>query len=220
MCLIIKKPAHRRIATDFLANAWKRNSHGWGSFHVEADRVVWARGMKFDELVAHNAGLPLEAEVYIHVRRATYGHVSEGMAHPYRVREGLMLMHNGSIHHLAPEDGTRSDTHELARLLHDLLDGLSDAQAQALIRSQGFARLTAPLIQGSMVILIDRLGPVRLGRAWHVVQPHEWDGVMPGIEVSNTHAWLPKGAWELPSWRPLVRGLQALWGARTGRSVA
>jgi hypothetical protein len=220
MCLIIKKPANRRIAVDFLENAWQRNCHGWGSFHVEAGRVVWSRGMRFEDLVAHNAQLPLETEVYLHLRYATYGHVNEAMAHPYEVRPGLMLMHNGSIHHLAPADTARSDTHELARMLHNLLDGLSDEQAAALIRSRGFVRLTAPLIHGSMVILLDGQGAVHLGRDWHVVQAHEWDGVMPGIEVSNTHAWRPKGAWRLPAWRPALRGFQAIWGARARRSVA
>ena len=164
--------------------------------------------------MAHNARLPLEAEVYLHVRKATYGHVNTEMAHPYRVRDGLMLMHNGSIHHLAPLDRVRSDTHELARQLNNMLDGLSDEQAAVLIRSKGFARLTAPLIDGSMVVLIDRQGPVRLGRDWHVVQPHEWDGVMPGIEVSNTHAWVPKGAYRLPNWRQLGQGLMAFLGGR------
>jgi hypothetical protein len=216
MCLIIKKPAGRRITVDFLENAWKRNSHGWGSFHVADGKVVWARGLKFDELVAHNATLPVDTEVFLHVRKATFGHVNEAMAHPYFVRDGLMLMHNGSIHHLAPQDPSLSDTAELARMLHDMLSGLDDAQAAALIRSQGFIRLTAPLIHGSMVVLLDRHGPVRLGRGWHVVQDHEWDGVMPGIEVSNTHAWAPKFARpRRPAWRQVAQAVQGLWPRRT-----
>lgn len=220
MCLIIKKPAGRRITLDFLENAWKRNSHGWGTFHVEDGRVVWARGLRFEELVAHNARLPFDTEVYIHVRKATFGHVNEAMAHPYFVRDGLMLMHNGSIHHLAPQDETRSDTFELARLLHDMLAGLDDVQAAVLIRSQGFARLTAPLVDGSMVVLIDRHGTVRLGRDWHVVKDHEWDGVMPGIEVSNTHAWAPKAIRHVRPWRQLAQTALGLLGYRGRRSAA
>lgn len=216
MCLIIRKPADRRIGADFLQNAWQRNSHGWGAFHVESGRVVWVRGMQLDELIAFNAGLPLGTEVYLHVRKATYGHVNEEMAHPYQVREGLMLMHNGSIAHLAPRDVALSDTSELARLLRDMLQGLSDDQVASLIRSEGFERLTAPLVNGSMVVLLDSHGAVRLGRSWHVVQRHEWDGAMPGIEVSNTHAWVPKGGhprrW--PNWRQLTQACQVLWGRR------
>lgn len=216
MCLIIKKPAGRRITADFLEHAWKHNSHGWGSFHVEDGKVTWARGLKLSELIAYNAQLPLDTEVYLHVRKATYGHVNEEMAHPFFVRDGLMLMHNGTISHLAPQDVALSDTSELARLLRNMLEGLDDTQAAALIRTQGFQRLTAPLVHGSMVVLLDRQGAVRLGRAWHTVQQHEWDGAMPGIDVSNTHAWVPKSKrYRLP-WRQVA---QTLLGGRR-RSAA
>ncbi|TAK96720.1 MAG: hypothetical protein EPO09_05540 [Aquabacterium sp.] len=189
MCLIIKKPLGRRIAADFLENAWQRNSHGWGCFHTQRGEVIWARGLRLDELIDHNACLPLDAEVYVHLRRATYGDVNHDMAHPYVVRPGLLLMHNGSIAHLAPQDVSRSDTSELARVLHDMLSGLSDEQASALIRSHGFRALTAPLIDGSMVILMDAQGAVRLGRDWHTVSAADWSDAMAGMEVSNSHTW-------------------------------
>jgi hypothetical protein len=191
MCLIIKKPPGRRIAADFLENAWQHNHHGWGCFHRDLvqGRVVWARGLRFEDLVAHNARLPLDAEVYLHLRRATHGDVNHEMAHPFVVRPGLLLMHNGSIDQLAPQDTDVSDTAELARLLCDMLAGLSDAQAADLIRSQGFRALTAPLIDGSMVVLMDINGAVRLGRGWHAVQLGQWHEAMQGIEVSNLHTW-------------------------------
>jgi hypothetical protein len=191
MCLIIKKPAGRRITTDFLENAWRHNHHGWGFFHRDTaqQRLVWARGLDVEALISRNAGLPLDAEVYLHLRRATHGDVNHEMAHPFEVRPGLLLMHNGSIDCLAPQDTEVSDTAELARLLRDMLGGLSDAQAGALIRSRGFEALTAPLIDGSMVLLLDAQGAVRLGRSWHAVRREEWDEAMAGIEVSNTHTW-------------------------------
>jgi predicted glutamine amidotransferase len=189
MCLIIKKPFGRRVASDFLENAWQRNSHGWGCFHLEQGEVVWARGMRLDELIDHNARLPLNAEVYLHLRRATYGEVNHDMTHPYVVRPGLLLMHNGDIAHLAPQDPTLSDTSELARLLRDMLSGLSDAQASGVIRSEGFRLLTAPLIEGSMVILMDTQGAVHLGREWHTVQAAHWSQAMAGMDVSNVHTW-------------------------------
>lgn len=189
MCLIIKKPLGRRIAADFLQNAWQSNADGWGCFHLAQGEVVWTRGLRLDELIAHNAQLPLDVEVYLHLRRATYGEINHDMAHPYVVRPGLLLMHNGSIAHLAPQDPAHSDTSELARLLCDMLGSLSDAQASAVIRSQGFRVLTAPLIEGSMVVLMDAQGPVRLGREWHTVQAADWSEAMVGVEVSNTHTW-------------------------------
>lgn len=191
MCLIIKKPPGRRIATDFLENAWQHNHHGWGWFYrnTSAGQVVWQRGLCIEELVASNTHLPVDAEVYVHLRRATYGHISHDMAHPYVVRPGLLLMHNGSIAHLAPQDTSISDTAELARLLHDMLTGLSDDQVTGLIRTQGFQALTAPLIDGSMVVLMDAAGAVRLGRNWQAVQQSQWHDAMVGIEVSNAHTW-------------------------------
>lgn len=189
MCLIIKKPFGRRIASDFLENAWQRNPHGWGCFHLDQGEVVWARGLQLRELIDHNASLPLDAEVYLHLRRATYGEVSHDMTHPYVVRPGVLLMHNGNIAHLAPQDTARSDTSELARLLRDMLSGLSDDQAAALIRSQGFRALTAPLIEGSMIVLLDRHGPVHLGRDWHTVGAADWSEAMAGMDVSNVHTW-------------------------------
>ncbi|HEX5356421.1 MAG TPA: hypothetical protein VFW93_09390 [Aquabacterium sp.] len=189
MCLIIKKPLGRHITADFLENAWQRNSHGWGTFHLANGKVVWSRGLCLRELIAHNARLPLDAEVYLHLRRATYGEVNQDMAHPYVVRPGMLLMHNGSIAHLAPQDPSRSDTSELARLLHDMLADLTDAQAASIIRSQGFRALTAPLIEGSMVVLMDAQGPVRLGRDWHTIQAVDWSEAMAGVDVSNTHTW-------------------------------
>jgi hypothetical protein len=190
MCLIIKKPLGRHVTADFLENAWQCNADGWGCFHMaQGGEVVWARGLHLDELIDHNARLPLDAEVYLHLRRATYGEINHDMTHPYVVRQGLLLMHNGSIAHLAPQDASRSDTSELARLLRDMLSGLSDAQASCVIRSQGFRALTGPLIEGSMVVLMDAHGPVRLGRDWHTVQAADWSEAMAGVEVSNLHTW-------------------------------
>lgn len=214
MCLIIRKPPGRRVPAEFLEHVWQRNSHGWGAFHLAAQQVESARGMALAELLDYNAGLPLESEVHLHLRRATYGAINEAMTHPYRVRDGLLLMHNGSIHPLAPADRAVSDSAELARLLADLLGGLDDGQARALLRTDGFRRLTAPLVEGSMVILFDRGGAVRLGRDWHAVHAQEWDDAMAGIEVSNTHAWLPRDVRRRPAWRQWAGACLGLLGGR------
>ena len=225
MCLIIEKPAGRRIPAEFLAHAWQRNAHGWGVCHREAGRLAWRKGLVLDELTACNDALPLHAQAWLHLRQATYGPVQADMAHPHVVRPGLLLMHNGSIHHLAPQDASRSDSAELAAVLRELLAGLDDARAASLLRSDGFRRLTAPLLKGSMVVLVDGQGAVRLGRDWHVVGRDEWHGDMQGVRVSNTHAWTPlcTGPWQ-QVWRALRRGWASRvvhpWAARsaTGRA--
>jgi predicted glutamine amidotransferase len=193
MCLIIQKPAGRSVTAEFLRNAWQDNPDGWGLFHLHDGRPAHARGMGLEALLEHNARLPLHSEVYLHLRKATYGGVCATLVHPHPVRDSLLLMHNGSIDHLAPCDPTRSDTVELAHALRDLLAGLSDEQAARLLRSQGWARLIAPLIDGSSIVLLDAWGSVRLGRAWHRVDASRWDASMVGIEVSNLKHWQPQG---------------------------
>lgn len=189
MCLIIKKPVGRRIAADFLRNAWEDNPHGWGCFHRVHGRPVWTRGMSLAGLIEHNRGLPESVEVYLHLRKATYGPVCPTLAHPHVVREGLLLMHNGSIDHLAPGDVLTSDTAELGRCLNEVLSGLDDTQVARMLRCEGLSRLLQPLIKDSMVVLLDAQGPVRLGRDWQCINSTHWDASMHGIEVSNTHTW-------------------------------
>lgn len=194
MCLIIKKPSGRRIPRDFLENVHRKNPDGWGCFFARGEQLVWDRGLGFDGLLQLNASLPTDAEVYLHLRQATYGRVTTEMAHPFAVTPGLLLMHNGSLHPLAPDDAANSDTWELARLLRSLLGGLSEAQAASLLRSEGFAKLTAPLLDGSMVVLLDKRGAISLGRPWHTVGREEWEWPVAGIDVSNTYAWTPQCA--------------------------
>ena len=211
MCLIIKKPKGRHIADDFLVNAWQRNGDGWGYFYTHQGQMQSLRGLELEDLLVHNAKLPLEVEVYLHVRSATFGQVNHEMCHPFVVREGLLLMHNGSMAALAPDNGVHSDTFELARLLRDMLGGLSDAQASAVIRSEGFRGLTAALIEGSMVVLLDAQGGVRLGRDWYTVQTKDWSKAMAGIEVSNTHTWSKRSAHPSPAVTPEALASTDCW---------
>lgn len=201
MCLIIRKPRGRRVPADFLRQAWQHNRDGWGTVLTQpGERPVAHKGMCLGSLIEHNEALPVGAEVHLHLRKATLGAVTAAMAHPHVVRDDalarVLLMHNGTIARLAPADAAleRSDSAELARLLGELLAGLEAPQAAALLRSSGFARLVAPLIEGSMVVLLDAQGAVCLGREWHVVQPDQWHRGMWGIEVSNTRTWLAEGA--------------------------
>lgn len=190
MCLIIHKPAQRTVPAGFLARAWLRNGDGWGTVRWRAGRCVSTRGMGLDQLQAHVAALPPREEVLIHLRRATHGPIDLSMAHPFEVCPGMVLMHNGRIDALAPTNGAVSDTHELARLLGQWLAPLPAAAASRVLRSEGFARLLAPVLGDSMVVLADARGWLRLGRPWHWVEPGDWhEPAMHGLAVSNRHTW-------------------------------
>jgi len=193
MCLIIHKPANRPVCPAFVENAWQRNGHGWGVITWDTEGEPRAQqGMRLDDLLQHLQALPETQPALLHLRQATVGAVNLAMTHPFLVRPGLWLMHNGSIRTLRPSQPGHSDTAELARLLGELLAGLDDAQARATVRSEAFARLLAPLVKGSMVLLADRDGVVRLGREWHRVAHDEWHPSMQGIEVSNARTWRPR----------------------------
>lgn len=213
MCLIIHKPAGRRISAEFLSHVWRANDHGWGVFRLVGGVPTGDKGMELEGLQAANATLAVDEEACLHLRQATYGCVQPTLAHPHVVREGLLLMHNGSIHHLAPRAPGHSDSTELAAALRSLLLGLDADQAADLLRSEGFRRLVAPLVKGSMVVLLDHRGLVRLGRDWHRVRQGEWHADMQGIAVSNTHAWTPlcTQPWQ-QAWR-LARRRWAMWVA-------
>jgi hypothetical protein len=90
--------------------------------------------------------------------------------------------------------GHWSDSAVLARWLGQQLAGLSAPEAARRLRCPSFARELAPLIEGSMVVLLDALGSVTLGREWHAVRPDQWHRGMWGIEVSNTRTWQPMRA--------------------------
>jgi hypothetical protein len=189
MCLIIRKPPGRLLPAAFIEHAWVNNHDGWGGCVMGRGEPTATKGMQLDGLLAFNAALPSGCEAFIHLRKATHGAVNLAMAHPFEVMPGLQLMHNGTIAALAPDDPRSSDTAALAAELCNLLDGLAPTQARALLRSNGFNRLLGPLVEGSMVLLIDADGAVLLGRDWHVVQPGQWDASMVGIQVSNCHTW-------------------------------
>lgn len=196
MCLIIKKPAGRHIPESFLRSAWSRNPHGWGVAHAADERLVVDRGMDFDELVRTLGTLPAQLEVHVHLRYATSGRVNLDMTHPFVVRPGLVLMHNGVIPELEPkgEHLDKSDTWNLARLLRQRFDAMSDDEVSRSIRQVEFRTWLERLAGGSMVVLHDVREALCFGRRWYEMTEDDWDDEMAGMEVSNHYGWRPRGA--------------------------
>ena len=192
MCLIIKKPSGRTLPEDFLAETWRSNHDGWGYSYLTAGGLYVERGMSLDSLLARCQALPVDVEVFLHLRKATAGIITDEMAHPYIVRHGMLLMHNGTISNLVPPCRIKSDSWALARLLGDMLQSLSDVQSAHLIRTEGFAAMLSALIAPSRVVLLDTYGAVLFGQGWHTVSADEWSAEMDGILVSNTTAWTPR----------------------------
>lgn len=192
MCLIIKRPAGRIIPDEFLAEAWRKNSDGWGMGFLSTGVLVTCRGMTLDELLAANQNLPADCEVIVHLRKATVGDVNLRMTHPFWVRPSLILFHNGTINSSVPLPEGKSDSWSLARTIRARLAGMNREQSAGFVRSDAFAREANEIVGGSMAVLFDHRGVVAFGRHWHTVGAREWCPEMAGMKVSNVTAWSPK----------------------------
>lgn len=101
-------------------------------------------------------------------------------------------------------DGQGADEGAAAQVLGD---GLAEVFGQVVdadgVHAGGEDCLSASCrpraAKGSMLVLMDVQGAVRLGREWHQVHAADWHVDMTGIEVSNLHTWgrqadgLPQG---------------------------
>ena len=122
MCLIIHKPAGARIPHALLHAAARFNADGWGLMGFGAGgQLLLERhaGLDVEALLAAEAA-NADAEYALHLRRQTRGSGGVENAHPFRVVDGLYLMHNGTLP-IAPAAPRRSDTwHFAAEVLRPL----------------------------------------------------------------------------------------------------
>lgn len=141
MCLIIHKPADARIPEDLLVSALSLSHGGWGLMGFATDgALLLERHAKLDaaELLATVRRLP-DAEYALHLRRRTHGDAGEANAHPFKVVNGVYLMHNGTLEFDAGQDAPgRSDTwrlvHHYLRPLEQRWPGLlRDTTMQSLL---------------------------------------------------------------------------------------
>lgn len=138
MCLIIHKPAGLPIAHDLLEAAAELNPDGWG---------VMGLGPKGETLIERELAVRLpdllqfeeqhrEAEYVLHLRRRTRGTVSRANAHPFKIVEGLYLVHNGTLEMATPVSGWSDTRH----FVNDVLRPLARTYPH-LIADPAFQRL-------------------------------------------------------------------------------
>lgn len=119
MCLIIHKPAGRRIAGDLLEAALSLNGDGFGLMGARADgRLLLVRRPRIalDELLALESDLR-EADYVLHLRQRTRGDTGVHNVQPFRVASQTWLMHNGTLHSLPSNVPGRSDSWHLVQHL-------------------------------------------------------------------------------------------------------
>lgn len=99
MCLIIKAPAGVEIPEWIVASALSYNADGYGIMHNSPQGLPTMR-----KYTATTTGQVM-ADLYatrdidraLHFRMATHGDVNRANAHPFRLADGSLLMHNGIL---------------------------------------------------------------------------------------------------------------------------
>lgn len=200
MCIIVIQPEGYTMTEEQILDFVSRNPHGFG--------FMWAddKGVHMKKIVSaspkvlvdfyrkHAAGKP----GVLHYRYATSGPVDEHMAHPFKVSDDLLVVHNGV---LAGGSDKESDTSQFVREV--LKPALADDYTR--LYEPAMKKWIEDQIGGSSLVFLDRDGVVtQLGR-----KGVEWDSCW----YSNTYAWtLPPELGGRPSRRSTHHGDPRLYG--------
>lgn len=111
MCLIIHKPRGTPIPADLLEAAVSLNRDGWGlmGFSASGELLVERHAkVVLSEILAAEHRYR-NAEYVLHLRKRTRGAANADNAHPFKIVEGVYLMHNGTLK-LEPRVAGMSDS--------------------------------------------------------------------------------------------------------------
>lgn len=113
MCLIIKLPAGESVPEHVVESALAYNGDGYGIMQHNTDGFPTMR--KYTQTTVGQVMADLhstrEIERVIHFRMATHGDVTRSNAHPFRLADGSLLMHNGILSaYTVGANKTMSDT--------------------------------------------------------------------------------------------------------------
>jgi len=122
MCLIIHKPRGIEIPADLLEAAVSLNRDGWGlmGFSAEGDLLV-ERHAKVDlAAILATERKYRDAEYVLHLRKRTRGAADVDNAHPFKVTDGVYMMHNGTIKLDTRVAGMSDSWHFVSEILRPL----------------------------------------------------------------------------------------------------
>lgn len=188
MCLIIHKPAGKAIPDWVINSAYESNSDGIGIMHSGTMRK-WAH--LDPERIKQELQELEDVELAVHFRMATDGRVNKKNAHPFKLKNGAYLMHNGilSKYRTAP-DAEESDTRRFIREFCNPLISKHGSIPRALLE---------PAITGNKICIGQRDGTIsRYGSGWLEYF---------GCYFSNTYAWDAPDRWsDLRDWACGLQG--------------
>lgn len=192
MCLIVRKPAGVVWPLGVLRSAAKKNPDGIGwMYHdgaqLRVGRYVNPNRKAYKRKLLDVAAALVDHEVVLHLRMATHGTVSPGNCHPFKVIDGLYMMHNGVLDGEKPE-GVESDTVSFIRTkLRPLLE-----RDRGLIYMGAFMGLLEEAVGTfNRLVFMD-------GSGWIGHINYDQGLMYNGCWLSNTYAWgrsVPVAPW-------------------------
>ncbi|SER11922.1 Glutamine amidotransferases class-II [Solimonas aquatica] len=174
MCLIVHKPAGLSIPAGLLLAAAAHNNDGWGLMGFADDgALLLERHAEVDTQALLAAEQRWRRHEYVlHLRRQTRGGSGLDNVHPFKISEGLWLMHNGTVH-LKPRVPGKSDTWHLVQdVLRPLVQrypGLLSDPAFLPILEHGLRsenKLALLDLQQRRIVLVNRHHGAELDGLW------------------------------------------------------
>lgn len=138
MCLIIHKPRGARIPADLLQAAIALNRDGWGlmGFTPHGDLLLERHATVDIEELLTTERRHRDTEYVLHLRRRTRGTSNADNAHPFKVSDGIYLMHNGTLRVETPVAGMSDTWHFVTDILRPLAQ-----RRQGLLLDNSFHKL-------------------------------------------------------------------------------
>ena len=183
MCLIIQKPAGMNIPQWIVESAYKRNSDGFGlmAYNKARQKPIMLKfkdrtTKQIEELLGHYT----EQEIAVHFRMATHGEVSQELAHPFRLADNSLLMHNGILSAYCPteRDGRVSDT---SKFCAEFMNTRIEAHREYLRSEDSEREITKAIGSSNALAIMHTDGALKLyGSRWLSYE---------GMQFSNSYAW-------------------------------
>ena len=171
MCLIIEKPAGIDVPAWIVESALAHNEDGVGI--MTAGRAERFLKIAPEKLVARINSLQTDAA--IHFRMATHGTITTDNVHPFKVKGGSYLMHNGILSKYAPSKGTAEPVSDTRIFVERFVNPMVEKHGKVLPDA------IAKEATGQAILTMDRTGElIRIGTSWIKYQE---------LHFSNTYAW-------------------------------
>jgi len=112
MCLIIASQDGKKPSDSILHDGFYSNPHGYGMVYLDKGSLVTRKGFDYKDFTKDFA--EVKSPYVLHFRWATHGLKNLENCHPFKVRKGLYMAHNGILQ-VPIIDESRSDTYNFVK---------------------------------------------------------------------------------------------------------